>query len=198
MIAAPLRRSYKRLLLSDLAPNKELLRKQAIVSKLDYALVCDETSSCGCGLSLKNTVCAYPLQNFNWDFAIVLYRFKNLLAQSAVALSLLKNLFAQFVVTLSQLKNLIAQVTAILFNFKFLFAKFVIVLFYFRKSFAEFALRLIDCFLSAQLWRAPRTAWWLMLKAYALHKIDCLKYNIIKLKCCFNCFFNLFWLHLFR
>ena len=68
MIAAPLRRSYKKLLLSDLAPNKEQVRKQAIVCEFDYALVYDETSSCGCGLSLKNTVCAicaYPLQNFN-------------------------------------------------------------------------------------------------------------------------------------
>ena len=68
MIAAPLRRSYKTLLLSDHAPNKERVRKQAIVSEFDYALIYDETSSCG--LSLKNTVCAicvcaYPLQNFN-------------------------------------------------------------------------------------------------------------------------------------
>ena len=70
MIAAPLRLSYRKRLLSDLAPNKERVRKQAIVSKFDYALVYDETSSCGCGLSLKNSVCAvcvcaYPLQNSN-------------------------------------------------------------------------------------------------------------------------------------
>ena len=63
----------------------------------------------------------------------------------------LKNLLAQFVVALSQSKNPIAQFAVVLFNFGFLVAKFVIVLFYFRKSFAELALRLVDCFLSAQL-----------------------------------------------
>ena len=68
MIATPLRRSYKKLLLSDLAPSKERVRKEAIISELDYALVYGETF--GCGLSLKNPVCAifvcvYPLQNFN-------------------------------------------------------------------------------------------------------------------------------------
>ena len=61
-----------------------------------------------------------------------------------------KNMLAQFVVALSQLKNLIAQFAVVLFNFKFLVAKFVIVLFYFKKSLAKFALRLVNCFLSAQ------------------------------------------------
>ena len=74
-----------------------------------------------------------------------------MLAQFVVALSQLKNLIALFWVALSQLKNLIAQLAVMLFNFEILVAKFVILLFYFRKSFAEFALRLVDCFLSAQL-----------------------------------------------
>ena len=55
-------------------------------------------------------------------------------------------------VALSQLKNLIAYFAAMLFNFEFLVAKFVIVLFYFRKPFADLALRLVNCFLNAQLW----------------------------------------------
>ena len=52
---------------------------------------------------------------------------------------------------LTQLKNRIAQFAVVLFNFKFLIAKYVIVLFYFKKPFAKFALRLVNCFLSAQL-----------------------------------------------
>ena len=58
-------------------------------------------------------------------------------------------------VALSQLKNQIAQFAVVLSNFKFLVAKFVIVLFYFKKSFVEFALRLVNCFLTAQLWELP-------------------------------------------
>ena len=56
-------------------------------------------------------------------------RSKKSIAEFAIVLCRFKNLLAQFVVSFSQSKNPIAQFAVVLFNFKFLVAKFVIVSF---------------------------------------------------------------------
>ena len=120
---------------------KNELGNKPLVANLVVPLIYDKISSCISGLSLKNVVCVicvstYLLQNCNSGICDCALRCNNLPAQFGFT---------------SQLENLIVQFAVVLFNYKFLVAKFVIVLIYFKKSFVEFALRLVHCFLSAQL-----------------------------------------------